>query len=188
MRAGCRLDGQHQIRNAIASYRRWIAETPHDHRRRHRLIQLLMETSQYEATVVAEDGLAVAESAPVMAAYAEIHQAYYRVAAALECAQRAVKLDEHCGAAWHALVTTRGLLGHENQQQEALKRGLERCPDHVDLHIGGQHGRPIALQQLTALNVLRSKFQGIVRVGLTNSSFYQRFVRALIAEGPARIP
>ncbi|MEE2787142.1 MAG: hypothetical protein VX589_07360 [Myxococcota bacterium] len=154
------FDAEHCVEAAISAYQQVLKGAADDQVSRCRLIQLMCETSRYEmATLIAEEGLAISVTAPVLAAYAEVHQAQYRLDEALSAAKQAVHLDPHCGTAWHALVTTRGLMGHARAQEDALSTGLARCPDHVELMVEwATRATQSPRQQLDALNALRQDY------------------------------
>ena len=113
-RRAAALDRAHDIDEAIRAYAALVTEDPSDNQARAEWTRLLMETSRYvEAEQVCHAGLAVAESAPMLAAISQLHQTYFQVPEAIAAAQRAIEADIGCGHAWYALATAYGLAGDD---------------------------------------------------------------------------
>jgi len=155
-----RLNDAHDVHNAISTYREILLEAPHNHRARGALARLLMEVSRYgDAQDVCQEGLALGDSGPVLAALSECYQAHFRVPEAIAIAQRAIETDISCGFAWFALSAAYGLAGEERAADDAITDGLAACGEHPELLI--EHATRPELspsEQVAGLRQLRERF------------------------------
>jgi len=128
------LDDAHDLEGAMAIYAGIVASDPTHHQARAHWARLLVECTAFdEAEAVCREGLAIAQSAPVLAALSRVHQVRFQADPALAVAEKAVALDPQCGDAWYALATAQGLLGDERGAKDAVSDGLDFCPDNPEL-------------------------------------------------------
>ena len=155
-----RLDHAQDLPAAVACLEALVAEAPERLDAWAYLSRLRLEVSDYEgARAAAQSGLAVGESAQLLAARAQVALACFDAGSALRDAQAAVELDIGDGHAWFALVSAFGLAGDELRADDAVVDGLEVCGAFPELLVE-EATRPIypPRQQITRLTELVTQY------------------------------